>query len=95
MFVASNASSMRASFGGDGVAEFAEHVPKQHADLVFDDKDPLGLRRGLRFGRHPSALHWNRHATRSDRSNDALRLPWGDRQIKRQFAGTNRIGPGR
>jgi len=41
------------------------------------------------------ALRWNRHATRSDRSNDALRLPWGDRQIKRQFAGTNRIGPGR
>jgi hypothetical protein len=33
-------------FGGDGVAEFAEHVLQQHADhrLVFDDEDPLGLR---------------------------------------------------
>ena len=33
-------------FGGDGVAEFAEHVLKQHGDhhLVFDDEDPLGLR---------------------------------------------------
>src|SRR2546430_14149890 len=67
------------SFGGDGVAEFAEHVLEQHADhhLVFDDEDPLGLRRGLRFGCHPSPLRWNRHASRSDRSNDALRLPWG------------------
>src|SRR5215813_9751120 len=67
-------------FGGDGVAEFAEHVLKQHADhhLVFDDEDPLGLRRGLRFGCHPSPLRWNRHASRSDRSNDALRLPWGE-----------------
>src|SRR5256886_7016213 len=65
-------------FGGDGVAEFAEHVLEQHADhhLVFDDEDPLGLRRGLRFGCHPSPLRWNRHA--SDRSNDALRLPWGE-----------------
>jgi hypothetical protein len=51
-------------FGGDGVAEFAEHVLEHHADhhLVFDDKDPLGLRRGLRFGCHPSPLHSNRHA---------------------------------
>src|SRR5215472_19274956 len=67
-------------FGGDGVAEFAEHVLKQHADhhLVFDDEDPLGLRRGLRFGCHPSPLRRNRHASRSDRSNDALRLPWGE-----------------
>jgi hypothetical protein len=41
-------------FGGDGVAEFAEHVLKQHADhrLVFDDEDPLGLRGA--FGCHPS-----------------------------------------
>src|SRR5262245_11084472 len=48
-------------FGGDGVAEFAEHVLEQHADhhLVFDDEDPLGLRRGLRFGCHPSPLRWN------------------------------------
>src|SRR5262249_23805118 len=48
-------------FGGDGVAEFAEHVLQQHGDhhLVFDDEDPLGLRRGLRFGCHSSALRWN------------------------------------
>jgi hypothetical protein len=63
-------------FGGDGVAEFAKHVLEQHADhrLVFDDEDPLGLRRGA-FGCHPSPLRWNRHASRSDQSNDALRLP--------------------
>src|SRR5215510_13527633 len=44
--------------GGDGVAEFVEHVLEQHANhhLVFDDEDPLGLRRGLRFGCHPSPL---------------------------------------
>src|SRR5262245_36668567 len=67
-------------FGGDGVAKFAEHVLKQHADhhLVFDDEDPLGLRRGLRFGCHPSPLRWNRHAYRSDRSKDALWLRWGE-----------------
>jgi hypothetical protein len=47
--------------GGDDVAEFAEHVLEQHADhrLVFDDEDPLGLRRG-RFGCHPSPLRRNR-----------------------------------
>src|SRR5262249_49697500 len=39
-------------------------------DLVFDDEDPLGLRRGLRFGCHPSPLRWNRDASRSDQSND-------------------------
>jgi hypothetical protein len=44
-FVASNASSMR-DFGSD--------VLEQHADhrLVFDDEDPIGLRRGA-FGCHP------------------------------------------
>jgi len=33
-------------------------------DLVFDDEDPLGLRRGLRFGCLPSPLRWNRDASK-------------------------------
>ena len=41
--------------GGDGVAEFAQHVLEQHADhqLVLDDEDALGLR-GLCLRYHPS-----------------------------------------
>src|SRR6266480_7950405 len=53
-------------FGGDGVAELAEHVLEQDTDhrLVFDDEHPLGLSRG-RFGCHPSPLGWNRRVSRS------------------------------
>src|SRR5260370_927693 len=42
-------------FGGDGVAEFAEHILEQYTDqrLVFHDEHPLDRPRG-RFGCHPS-----------------------------------------
>src|SRR6516164_8464064 len=55
-------------------------------DLVFDDEDPLGLRRGLRFGCHPSPLRWNRDASRSDQSNDdaAALGHWAARLTKDQ-----------
>jgi len=45
---------MPAASAATVVAEFAEHVLKQHADhrLVFDDEDSLGLRGA--FGCHPS-----------------------------------------